>query len=175
MHMLGSSPSARTSKTKHLEEGASHRRCRTCSAGPLELAFPPDSEYIPGDGCCTAFMTSLNSDQLNAVLAALRSVGSDLSLPLLITLVAIARDPGLSINELADRIQVPQQTASRYVAILQGRYQMAGGAGNAFAGEPLLSLQVSANDPRRRALYLTPEGSARVADILSKLYTTEVK
>jgi DNA-binding MarR family transcriptional regulator len=119
-------------------------------------------------------MTILDSDRLDAVLAALRSMASDLSLPLLITLVAIARDPGLSINELADRIQVPQQTASRYVAILQGRYQMAGG-GNTFANEPLLSLEVSVNDPRRRALYLTPQGKARLEDILWALYSMEVK
>jgi DNA-binding MarR family transcriptional regulator len=113
--------------------------------------------------------------RLDAVLAALRSLGSDLSLPLLVTLVAIARDPGLSINDLSDRIEVPQQTASRYVAILQGRYQLASGSANPFAGQPLLSLQVSANDPRRRALFLTPQGRTRLADILEKLYAVEVK
>jgi DNA-binding MarR family transcriptional regulator len=120
-------------------------------------------------------LSSFNHHQLDAVLAALRSMGGDLSLPLLITLFTIARTPGISINELADRIQVPQQTASRYVAILQGRYQMASGAGSMFASAPLLSLRVSANDPRRRALFLTPEGRTRLAGILEKLYTTEVK
>jgi DNA-binding MarR family transcriptional regulator len=119
--------------------------------------------------------SNLDRKRLDAVLAALRSLGGDLSLPLLVTLVAIARDPGLSINELSDRIEVPQQTASRYVAILQGRYQMASGSANPFAGQPLVSLEVSANDPRRRALFLTPQGRTRLADILEKLYTVEVK
>ena len=120
-------------------------------------------------------MTDFDSEQLDAVLAAMRSAGTDLSLPLFTTLVAVARDPGLSINDLAECMQIPQQTASRYVAVLQGRYQMPGGGENAAAGKPLLSLQVSAEAPRRRALFLTAQGRARLADILGKLFRAKIK
>jgi DNA-binding MarR family transcriptional regulator len=119
-----------------------------------------------------AFMSKLDTDQLEAALTALRSIGSDLSLPLLITLLAVARAPGLSVNELAERIQVPQQTASRYVAVLQGRYQIAGSNEITFAGKPLISLQVSASDPRRRALFLTRYGETRLARFIEDLYHT---
>jgi DNA-binding MarR family transcriptional regulator len=117
-------------------------------------------------------MSKLDPDQLEAALIALRSIGSDLSLPLLITLLAVARVPGLSVNELAERIQVPQQTASRYVAVLQGRYQMAGANEVTSAGKPLISLQVSTDDPRRRALFLTRYGETRLARFIERLYCT---
>jgi DNA-binding MarR family transcriptional regulator len=118
-------------------------------------------------------MTDFDVHRLDAVLRALRSVGGDLSLPLLMTLVAIAREPGLSINDLVDRIQVPQQTASRYVAILQGRYKIPGGAENTFGNGPLVSLQVSIDDPRRRALFLTSHGKRRLVRVLANLYFRE--
>src|SRR3712207_1175686 len=108
-------------------------------------------------------MIDLDTDRLDALLKALRSIEIDLSLPLLLTLVAVARDPGISINELSERIGVPQQTASRYVAILQGRYQTPAGGENAFTTNPLLSLEISTSDPRRRALFLTSYGEMRLA------------
>lgn len=107
--------------------------------------------------------------RLEALIACLRRIEIDLSLPLLVTLAAIARYPGLSINELADRIDVPQQTASRYVGILQGRYHMLGQS-STFANAPLLTTQVSVDDPRRRALFLTKVGQARLSSILQELY-----
>jgi DNA-binding MarR family transcriptional regulator len=96
----------------------------------------------------------------------LRSLEPDLNLQLALTLLAVARQPGISVGELADDTQVPQQTASRYVAILQGRYELPGSDGNSFARSPLLSLEVSKHDPRRRALFLTTQGSKRLNRIL---------
>jgi DNA-binding MarR family transcriptional regulator len=116
-------------------------------------------------------VTEIDAERLEAVLRALRSIGNDLSLPMLITLAVIARNPGLSVNDLAERIEVPQQTASRYVAILQGRYQLVGGSENTFGSKPLISLQVSANDPRRRALFLTEHGKMRLSLFIAELFS----
>lgn len=107
-----------------------------------------------------------NNDRVDALIRILRSLEPDLNLQLSLTLLTVARQPGLSIGELADRIRVPQQTASRYVAILQGRYELPGSDGNSFARNPLLSLEVSQQDPRRRALFLTPNGTKRLNRIL---------
>jgi DNA-binding MarR family transcriptional regulator len=114
-------------------------------------------------------MSPFNPRRLSAVFDALGPIETNLGLPLLLALLAIAKSPGLSINDLAELINVPQQTASRYVAILQGRYQSPGQIENVFARHPLVSFEVSAEDPRRRALYLTARGQARVAEFLDKL------
>ena len=116
-------------------------------------------------------ISALEVARLGALLTALHSIDVDLSLPLLLTLVAVARQPGMSINGLAKRIQVPQQTASRYVAILQGRYHLSSASANSFADKPLLSLQVSTNDPRRRALFVTSHGDDVLKGIINQLYT----
>lgn len=118
-------------------------------------------------------MTDFNISRLDAVARALRSIESELSLPLLLTLTAVARHPGISVNELAQQIDVPQQTASRYVSILQGRYQMLDSGENSFARNPYLSLTVSAVDPRRRAIFLTSRGKGRLAEIIQELYNQE--
>jgi DNA-binding MarR family transcriptional regulator len=105
-------------------------------------------------------------DRVVALIRTLRSLEPDLNLQLALTLLVVARQPGLSIGELADQIQSPQQTASRYVAILQGRYELPGSDSNSFARNPLLSLEVSKQDPRRRALFLTTHGTKRLNRIL---------
>lgn len=90
----------------------------------------------------------------------LKLIESDLGAQLTLTLAVIGCEPGLSINELSDRLGSPQQTASRYVAVLQGRYESP--HTSSFARTPLLTLEVSQEDPRRRALFLTPEGKRRL-------------
>jgi len=111
--------------------------------------------------------------RLNSVFSALQSIEHDLSLPLMLTIVAIAREPGLSINDLADRVGVPQQTASRYVSILQGRYQSASGSETKFARRPFVSWEVGSGDPRRRALFLTSSALAWLETLLSQIYKLE--
>ena len=99
-------------------------------------------------------------DRLEALLAA---VPGDLALPQLRALVAIAAEPGISVNELPQRIDVPQQSASRYVSVLLGRYQdPMGGAPTRILAEQ----RISEEDPRRRALFLTLEGTALLATIV---------
>ena len=101
-------------------------------------------------------------------LRALVPVEETLGLPLTLTLAAVALEPGLSVNDLASRINAPQQSASRYVAVLQGRYAM---PGRDLGPVPLIAIEVSPTDPRRRALQLTPAGVARLSRILKTLST----
>ncbi len=88
-----------------------------------------------------------------------------LSLPQVLALITIARNPGLSVNELADNLGLPQQTVSRHVAILLGRYQT---LETMEAGTlPFIRQEISASDPRRRALFLSEEGLAMLKAIAS--------
>ena len=103
--------------------------------------------------------------------AGLKAAEPDLSIPLLRTLIAVFLNTNLSINDLAEAIGVPQQTASRYVAILQGRYQPSDS--NSFVRAPLLTHKPSPGDMRRYELKLTPHGAKRIDKILSYIYATE--
>lgn len=100
---------------------------------------------------------------LEAMQAALASVQAELSLPQLIALLAIANQPGISVNDLAERTSASQQTTSRYVSVLTGRYEALSGRG---PGQPLIAQGVSDEDPRKRALYLTDAGAELVRRIL---------
>jgi|SRR5712672_1135950 DNA-binding MarR family transcriptional regulator len=102
--------------------------------------------------------------RLAAIRQALVNLRSDLSLEHAISLVTIALEPGLSVNELADRIGAPQQSASRYAAALLGRYQ------NPLAEterEPLIIQRVNAEDPRKRALFLNDNGREVIARMMA--------
>ncbi|MER9976244.1 MarR family winged helix-turn-helix transcriptional regulator [Mesorhizobium sp. M0085] len=86
-----------------------------------------------------------------------------LSLDHLVSLLTIAAEPGLSVNELAEKTNTPQASASRYVAVLAGRYQ-------SDAAEPpiaLITQEIRADDPRRRALFLTSEGHHAIMAIIN--------
>ena len=97
-----------------------------------------------------------------------------LSLEVLLALLTIALEPGLSVNELADRLHVPQQTASRYAAVLLGRYSRTSTAGGQAAKWPLVFRQeVHADDPRKRAMFLTDRGKRFTETMLSHLSGTE--
>ncbi len=87
---------------------------------------------------------------------------SELNLPQLVALLSVAIEPGLSVNDLADRVAVPQQTASRYVAVLLGRYESASGQGPRHA---LISQGVNDEDPRKRALFLTEYGAEMITRV----------
>lgn len=101
-----------------------------------------------------------------AVSALLERIEDDLGLPLTRVLFGVFLKPGMSVNELADSLRVPQQTASRYVAVLQGRYE-ASSSSPVSPSSPLLALEVSQSDPRRRALFLTLEGKKRVEKLIA--------
>jgi DNA-binding MarR family transcriptional regulator len=96
-------------------------------------------------------------DRLAAISEALAPWQTVLSLPQVLALIAIARTPGLSVNELAESLRLPQQTVSRHVAVLLGRYQTT--PDTPLAGVPtFIRQEISASDPRRRALFLSEDG-----------------
>jgi DNA-binding MarR family transcriptional regulator len=112
--------------------------------------------------------------KLAGLASALRLLQSEIGLPQLLALLAIAQEPGLSVGELADRLGLPQQTASRHVAILAGRYQgMFGPTEDENPArarlEPLIAQEISGSDPRRRALYISMQGRALLEDMVGRL------
>lgn len=115
-------------------------------------------------------MSENTADNLDAILGVamlLEAIEADLGLSITRSLLIIALTPGLSINDLAEQLRVPQQTASRYVAILQGRYQSTVSTTVVNARNPLISLEISQHDPRRRALFLTPDGKKRIEMLIA--------
>lgn len=107
---------------------------------------------------------------LQALDAGLRAAEPDLSIPLLRTLVAVSLNAHLSVSDLAELIRVPQQTASRYVAILQGRYQASENT-SSFTRRPLLTHIASATDLRRYELALTSHGVSRLNSISDRIFS----
>jgi DNA-binding MarR family transcriptional regulator len=98
-----------------------------------------------------------------AIRDALLALHKQMSLSQLVALLTIHSYPGLSVNDLADALDVPQQSASRHVAFLTGRYQLEP------ADQPpeaFVMQQINHNDPRSRALYLTDEGLSLVNKFL---------
>lgn len=93
---------------------------------------------------------------------ALMAVQGHISLPQLVVLLTIRIEPGLSVNDLADKLNIPQQSASRYVALLAGRYQT---ETEQPLFEPLVLQRISDSDPRSRALYITPAGDSMLATL----------
>lgn len=86
----------------------------------------------------------------------------ELSLPHLVCLVAIAAEPGMSVTDLAARTGIPQASASRYVAVLLGRYQSLEGR----PPTPLIEQEISRENPRSRALFLNTQGQQILTTIL---------
>lgn len=101
--------------------------------------------------------------ELGKLRDALTELQGSMSLAQLVALITIAMEPGLSVNDLGDRLQIPQQTASRHVAVLTGRYH---GELSDAPLEPLIVQQINTSDPRKRALFLSPAGDEIVAAML---------
>jgi DNA-binding MarR family transcriptional regulator len=87
-----------------------------------------------------------------------------LGLPAVICLITIALKEGISVSELADQTGAPQQSASRYVSQLMGRYQT---EFSSTPFEPLVEQRISAADPRKRSLYLTQCGATLVRELIA--------
>jgi DNA-binding MarR family transcriptional regulator len=104
---------------------------------------------------------------------ALEPLQSELGLPQLLALFRIALEPGLSVNDLAERMGCPQQTASRYVAMLLGRYSAGADSDlqnqNQSKLDPLISQEISQADPRRRALFLSAQGRTLLRKMVSQV------
>lgn len=110
--------------------------------------------------------TDLENDRLAALSHALAPWQTVLSISQVLALTAIAQTPGLSVNELAENLGLPQQTVSRHVAILLGRYQTAPDQPPATLAT-LIRQEISASDPRRRALFLSDDGVALLKALAS--------
>ena len=110
-------------------------------------------------------LSNIEIRRLAALSEGLNAWQSVLSLSQLLALITIARIPGLSVNDLADNLGLPQQTVSRHVAVLLGRYETLDAAGAGLL--PFVRQEISASDPRRRALFLTEGGLAMLKAIVS--------
>lgn len=111
---------------------------------------------------------------LRRLLHGLMPLMQELSLPQLLTLFQIAVEPGLSVNEIAARLGLPQQTASRHIAALLGRYQGTSAGSDLSARsalDPLVVQQISESDPRRRALFLSDQGKQVLKLLLDAIET----
>ena len=108
---------------------------------------------------------SLDRNRLIALRDALTPLQDQFNLSHLVCLLTIGAEPGLSVKDLADRTRAPQASASRYVSILLGRYQ---GPEGKFPA-PLISQEISKEDPRRRALFLNDQGKTIVNTIFEAM------
>ncbi len=97
---------------------------------------------------------------LRSLLAALQKVSDELTLDQVTALLTIAVEPGLSVNDLAERLGIPQQTISRHVGVLLGRYQQDAQGADA---RPFVVQEINQSDPRRRALALSERGRELIA------------
>jgi DNA-binding MarR family transcriptional regulator len=102
--------------------------------------------------------------QLSSGLSAAEHIG----LPSLICLLQIALDEGVSVSDLAERVRAPQQSVSRYVSILLGRYQ---NSVSPAPIEPLIEQRINSADPRKRSLHLTRAGAELVAGLARPVQT----
>jgi DNA-binding MarR family transcriptional regulator len=118
-----------------------------------------DASIYPNMGIYTQ---NVNSAETLRLKNALWAVQSQLSLQQLVALLIIRIEPGLSVNDLADRMDIPQQSASRHVAVLTGRYQNEGDQ----PADVFVVQQISPSDPRSRSLHLTLAGEAIVASLI---------
>lgn len=109
-------------------------------------------------------LNAQEAGRLDVVFNALRPWQGTLSLSQALALIAIARHPGLSVNELAERLDQPQQTVSRHVSVLLGRYQTS----ETVVPRVLIRQEVSASDPRSRALFLAPEGQSLLKTLVAE-------
>jgi DNA-binding MarR family transcriptional regulator len=101
---------------------------------------------------------------LEVIRKALLGLPTGLSLEHAIALLTIALEPGLSVNDLADRIRCPQQSASRYASALLGRYRS---LVSEIDRDPLIVQQINPDDPRRRALFLNENGRQVIARMIA--------
>jgi DNA-binding MarR family transcriptional regulator len=83
-----------------------------------------------------------------------------------VCVVTIALEPGISINELAERTGYPQQSVSRYISLLLGRYETVQFSGDFY---PLVEQRINTIDPRKRALFLTTDGEKLVDRLIGNL------
>lgn len=90
-------------------------------------------------------------------------VGERFPAPLLKTLLLLAEKPGITSTEIAERLQLPKQTVSRYFIFLSK-----GKIGE--TGMGLITTEEDPYDTRKKISKLTTKGErflSRIADILT--------
>lgn len=131
------------------------------------------SEFIPNYGyILRGTMSNLSDDEIRSLKAlrnVLSHVGDRMTLQTLAALVTVAVKPGLSVNELSEEINVPQQSGSRYASILLGRYK---DVLSERQRAPLVEQTVNDKEPQKRSLYLNDDGKNAVKRI-SKILMEE--
>ncbi|MCG6205835.1 MarR family winged helix-turn-helix transcriptional regulator [Rhodopseudomonas sp. HC1] len=110
----------------------------------------------------------IEASRLETLFEVFTSCQAELSLPQVLALIAIAKAPGLSVNELSERLEQPQQTVSRHVSVLLGRYQLS----ETVVPRAFIRQEISTSDPRSRALFLSPNGLALLKALVADSHTT---
>ncbi len=116
----------------------------------------------------TQKISDQQTDTFIALLKQLYRIDPEFPLHYSLCLAEIARDEGLSLTQLADRVELSLSTVSRIIAALsQFRPN-----GHSYG---LVELRISPEERRRKELFLTPKGWALmrgVASVLSSYRTS---
>lgn len=105
-------------------------------------------------------------EEIHRLMAAIEIARADdpvMPIQMLQTFLAIARQPGISMQQLGAILKTSQASCSRNVAALGKWHKF---------GEPGLDLVEALEDPverRRKIMFLTPKGRARAQEILSAI------
>jgi DNA-binding MarR family transcriptional regulator len=106
------------------------------------------------------------SEEIHRLMAVIEIARADdpvMPIQMLQTFLAVARQPGISMQQLGEILRTSQASCSRNVAAL-GRWHK--------FGEPGLDLVEAVEDPverRRKIMFLTPKGCTRVQEMLSAM------
>lgn len=104
------------------------------------------------------------SEEIHRLMAAIEIARAGLPvmpIQMLQALLAVAKKPGITMHQLGEILNTSQASCSRNVAALGKSHKF---------GEPGLDLVEAVEDPverRRKIMFLTPKGRARVQEILS--------
>jgi DNA-binding MarR family transcriptional regulator len=106
------------------------------------------------------------SEEIHRLMAIIEIARADdpvMPIQMLQTFLAVAKQPGISMQQLGEILRTSQASCSRNVAALGKWHKF---------GEPGLNLVEAVEDPterRRKIMFLTPKGRARVQEILSAM------
>lgn len=106
--------------------------------------------------------------RLCAALESIREGADDMPMQQALTLLAVAAQPGLTMQELGERVGMSQSSCSRNVAALSKWHRLKK------PGAELVEAVEDWREVRRKVVYLTDKGKARVALALEALTVNEI-